>query len=160
MWHYCRSRIFARPPCYYYSTGNYKSRQCGGYQLGKGIANFYQNKSVYNVETKKPKNRQQGNKNMKNTMSVDPCIVVQFIQKNPTSLQQFIRIYFSMFMWSSTCFGRHASHHKESKTALATSGFSYVEGCWICNWWTLSRPATSASNNLSRMQNQRLLVQF
>jgi hypothetical protein len=25
-----------------------------------------------------------------------------------------------------------------AKTALAVSGFLYVEGCWTCNWWTLS----------------------
>ena len=30
----------------------------------------------------------------------------------------------------STCFGRHTTHHQESKTALAASGFS--------EWWTLS----------------------
>jgi hypothetical protein len=35
-------------------------------------------------------------------------------------------------------FGRHTAHHQEPKTALAASGFSYVEGVWTCNWWTLS----------------------
>jgi hypothetical protein len=34
--------------------------------------------------------------------------------------------------------GQHTTHHQEPKTALAASGFSYVEGCWICSWWTLS----------------------
>jgi len=29
------------------------------------------------------------------------------------------------------------THHQEPKTALAASGFSYVEGCWTCSWWTL-----------------------
>jgi hypothetical protein len=41
-------------------------------------------------------------------------------------------------MWSSTCFGRHTAHHQERKTALAVSGFSYVEGRWMCSWWMLS----------------------
>ena len=41
-------------------------------------------------------------------------------------------------IWSSTCFGRHTAHHQEPKTALAASGFAYVEGCWPCSCWTLS----------------------
>ena len=43
-------------------------------------------------------------------------------------MQQCIKIYYSMFTWSSPFFA--------------------------------VRPVTSTSNNLSRMQNQRLLVQF
>jgi len=46
--------------------------------------------------------------------------------------------YYSIFIWSSTCFRRYNAHHQEPKTALAASGFSYVEGCWTCSWWTLS----------------------
>jgi len=53
-------------------------------------------------------------------------------------MKQCIKMYYSLFIWSSTCFGRHTAHHQESKTALAASGFSYVEGCWTCSWWTLS----------------------
>ena len=45
-------------------------------------------------------------------------------------MQQCIRSYYSMFIWSSTCFGRHTAHHQELKTALAASGFAYVKGCW------------------------------
>jgi len=44
--------------------------------------------------------------------------------------QHCIKIYYSMFIWSSTCFGRHTSHHQELKTALAASGFACVKGCW------------------------------
>jgi hypothetical protein len=40
--------------------------------------------------------------------------------------------YYSTFIWSSTCFGRHTAHHQEPKTALAASSFSYVKGCWMC----------------------------
>jgi hypothetical protein len=29
------------------------------------------------------------------------------------------------------------AHHQGPKTALAASGFSYMEGCWTCGWWTL-----------------------
>jgi len=68
-----------------------------------------------------------------------------------SKMQQCIKIYYSMFIWSSTCFGWHTAHHQELKIALAASGFAHVKG-----WWT----STSTFNNLSRMQNQRLLVQF
>jgi hypothetical protein len=44
-------------------------------------------------------------------------------------MQQCIKIYYSIFIWSSTCFGQHTAHHQETKTALAASGFSYVGGC-------------------------------
>ena len=45
-------------------------------------------------------------------------------------MRQFIKIYYSMFIRSSTCFGRHTVHHQELKTALAVSGFAYVKDCW------------------------------
>ena len=53
-------------------------------------------------------------------------------------IQQCIKIYYSIFIQSSTCFGRHTAHHQEPKTSLAASGFAYVEGCWTCGCWTLS----------------------
>ena len=46
--------------------------------------------------------------------------------------------YYSIIIWSSTCFGQHTAYHQEPKTALAASGFSCVRGCWTCRWWTLS----------------------
>jgi len=78
--------------------------------------------------------------------------------KKSNKMQQCIKIYYSIFMWSSTCFGRHTAHHQEPKTALAASGFAYVESCWTCGCWTASSNHTS--NNFPCMQNQRLLVQF
>jgi hypothetical protein len=53
-------------------------------------------------------------------------------------MQQCIKIYYSIFIWSSTRFGRHAAHHQEPRTALAASGFAYVAGCWTCSCWILS----------------------
>ena len=47
-------------------------------------------------------------------------------------------MYYSIFICSSTWFGRHTAHHQEPKTALAASGFSYEGGCWTYSWWTLS----------------------
>jgi len=38
--------------------------------------------------------------------------------------QQYIKIYYSIFIWSPTYFGRHTAHHQEPKTALAASGFA------------------------------------
>ena len=74
--------------------------------------------------------------------------------KNPNKCNSVSKFYF-IFIWSSTCFGRHTTHHREPKTALSTSGFAYVEGCW-----TLTASSNYTSNNPPRMQNQRLLVQF
>ena len=52
-------------------------------------------------------------------------------------MQQCIKIYYSMFIWSSTCFGRHTAHHQELKTAIAASGFAYVEGCRCWGCWMM-----------------------
>jgi len=73
-----------------------------------------------------------------NLMFVDPCIIVQFIKKNPTRCNNVSKFYYTLFILSSICFGWHTAHHQEPKTALAASGFSYVEVCWTCSWWTLS----------------------
>ena len=64
--------------------------------------------------------------------------VLAFIKKNPTRCNNVLKFYYSVFICSSTCFGRHAAHFQEPKIALAASGFAYVEGCWTCSWWTLS----------------------
>jgi len=77
--------------------------------------------------------------------------------KNPTGCNSVSKFYFK-FMWSSTCFGRHPAHHQEPKTALATSGFAYVEGCWPCSCWTLSASSNYKANNPLHMQNLRVLV--
>jgi len=99
-------------------------------------------------------------------MFVDSCIIVQFIKKQQDE-KMFQNFYYSIFIWSSKYFGRHIAHYQEPKTALAASGFSYVDGCWTCSWWTLSGTVlcltTSTnyrSNNLPRIKNQRLPVQF
>ena len=75
---------------------------------------------------------------LQHLMFVDPCIIVQFIMKNPTRCNNVSKFYYSIFIWSSKCFRRHTAHHREPKTALAASGFAYGEGCWMCSWWTLS----------------------
>jgi hypothetical protein len=44
-------------------------------------------------------------------------------------MQQCMKMYYSMFIWISTCFGRHTTHHQEYTTALAASGFT------VGAWW-------------------------
>jgi hypothetical protein len=61
-------------------------------------------------------------------------------------MQPCIKILLFQFIWSSTCFGQHTAHHQEPKTALAASSFSNMEGCWMCNWWTLSGTDTVPDN--------------
>jgi hypothetical protein len=53
---------------------------------------------------------------------------------NPTRCNSVPKFYL-IFIWSSTCFGRHTSHHQEPKTALAASGFAYVEDL-LCRYQT------------------------
>jgi hypothetical protein len=60
--------------------------------------------------------------------------------ENPTRRNCVSEFYF-MYIRSSTCFGRHSAHHQVPKTALAASGFAYVEGCWTCSCWT-THPST------------------
>jgi len=71
--------------------------------------------------------------------------------KNPTRCNSVSKFYF-IFIWSSTCFGRHTAHHQEPKTALAASGFAYMEACWTCSCWMLSASSNYTSNNPPRMQ--------
>jgi hypothetical protein len=63
-------------------------------------------------------------------------------KENPTRCNSVSKFYF-IFIWGSTCFGRHTDHHQEPKTALEASGFAYVESCWTSSCWTLTadRPA-------------------
>jgi hypothetical protein len=84
--------------------------------------------------------------------------VRKFSYRKSNNTLQCIKIYF-IFIWSSTCFGRHTAHHQEPKTALAASGFTYVAGCWTRSCWTLSgrelgltASSNYTSNNLPRMQ--------
>jgi len=62
-------------------------------------------------------------------------------------MQQYIKIHYFIFIWSSTCFGRHTAHHQELKTALAASGFC-ISGR-LLDLWLLDavrqRPVTTRS---------------
>jgi hypothetical protein len=46
------------------------------------------------------------------------------IQQDATVYQNFISYLYE----AQHVFGRHTAHHQEPKTALAASGFAYVEG--------------------------------
>jgi hypothetical protein len=81
-------------------------------------------------------------------------------------MQQCIKILLFRIYIKLNMFQQHTDHHQEPKTAPAASGFSYVEGCWTCSWWTLSgtecltKSTNYKSKNLPRKKNQRLSVQF
>jgi hypothetical protein len=36
-------------------------------------------------------------------------------KEKSNKMQQCIKFYYSIFIWSSTCFGRHTAHHQEPK---------------------------------------------
>jgi len=57
--------------------------------------------------------------------------------RNPTRCNSVSNFFYFIFIWSSTCFRWHTTHHQEPKTAVTASGFAYVEGCWMCSCWTL-----------------------
>jgi hypothetical protein len=67
----------------------------------------------------------------------------------PAGCNNVSKCYFSIFIWSSTCSGRHTSYHQKPNTALAASGFSYMEGCWTCSCWTLTTSTTYTSQQPS-----------
>jgi len=73
-------------------------------------------------------------------------------QQDATGRQSFTIPYFK---WGSTCFGRHAAHHQEPKTAQAASGFVYVEGCWTCSCFTLSGSVHTLLNNVQQLHVQQ-----
>jgi hypothetical protein len=83
--------------------------------------------------------------------SRNPC-PSRFIKKNLTRCNNVSNFYYSLFIWSSTCFGLHTAHHQEPKTALAASGFLYVESSWTCSWWTLSGSILVSVLNFSRTE--------
>ena len=74
--------------------------------------------------------------------------------ENPTRCNSVSKFYF-MFIWSSTCFGRHTAHYQEPKTALAASGFAYVGGCQTCSHWTLSGSIYTLPDNVHQLHVQQ-----
>jgi len=58
-------------------------------------------------------------------LAAETCTVIIY-KANPTRCNSVSKFNF-LFIQSSTCFGRHTAHHQEPKTALAASGFAYVE---------------------------------
>jgi hypothetical protein len=59
---------------------------------------------------------------------VDPCVIVPFIQKNSSRCNKVSNFfYYSIFIWSLICFGRHTAYHQESKTCTGNLGF-FIRG--------------------------------
>ena len=63
-------------------------------------------------------------------MFVDSCIIVKFMQKNPTRCNSVSKFIIPYLYEAQHVSGRHTARHQEPKIALAASGFAYVKGCW------------------------------
>ena len=87
-------------------------------------------------------------------------LVTTYTSRNSKRKSNKMQHFYFILKWSSTCFGRHTAHYQEPKTALAASDFAYVASCWTCSCWTLTASSNYTANNLLRIKNQRLLVQF
>jgi hypothetical protein len=61
-------------------------------------------------------------------MFLDPCIIVQFIEKNPTRCN-IVSKFIITYLYEAQHVSGDTTHHQEPKTVLAASGFAYVEGC-------------------------------
>jgi hypothetical protein len=59
---------------------------------------------------------------------MDPRIVIQISQKEPTRYDPVIEFIIPMFLNCSTCFGRHTAHHQEHKNCNFNLWF------YICLW--------------------------
>jgi hypothetical protein len=71
-----------------------------------------------------------------NTLWYCQCVIHK---EKSNKMQQCIKILlFHIYMKLNMFRATHTAHHNEPKTAMAASGFSYVEGCWTCSWWTVS----------------------
>jgi len=84
-----------------------------------------------------------------NLMFVDLRVIVKFMKKNPTRCNNVSKLYYSLFIWSSTCFVRHTAHHQELPDNVhrphvqqpsmyeKSEDASAVLGSW---WWAVCRP--------------------
>jgi len=73
-------------------------------------------------------------------------------------MQQFIKFYYSIFICSSTCFG--ATHRPSSGAQNCTGSLWFFMRGRLSGTLCLTTSTSYTSNNLPRMKNQRLLVQF
>jgi len=55
--------------------------------------------------------------------------VIKIHKEKCNKMQQCIKILLFHIYMKLNMFWRHTAHHQEPKTALAASGFAYVEGC-------------------------------
>jgi len=75
-------------------------------------------------------------------------------KEKSNKMQQCIKFYYSIFTWSSTCFGRHTAHHQEPKTALTAFGFSYLEVCLVVWLVDVVRHSTCLTTSTSYTSKQ------
>ena len=63
--------------------------------------------------------------------SIKAQITLWVHTEKSNKMQQCIKIYYSIFIWSSTCFWRHTAHHQEPKTAGSGLHMWKVVGCVV-----------------------------
>jgi hypothetical protein len=69
-------------------------------------------------------------------------------EKNPTRCNNVSKCYYSIFMWSSTCFGQHTAHH-----------FWYtVASCWIFSLWIVLLCTNLQTSNMHQLLNVPHLI--
>jgi len=72
------------------------------------------------------------------------------IQQDATVYQNFIS-----YLHEAQHVSGDTTHCKEPKTALAASGFAYVEGCWTCSCWMLTASSNYTSNSVQQLHVQQ-----
>ena len=78
--------------------------------------------------------------------------------RNPTRCNSVSKFYF-IFIWSSTCFGRHTTHHQEPKTVLALVLHTWrvvgrvVAGCCQVDYEKL--PSHTPPDSIHQLQVQQ-----
>ena len=73
-----------------------------------------------------------------NLTFMDPCIILQFIKKNPTRCNNVSNFIITCLYEPQHVSGDTPPIIMSLKLHWQPLVFSYVEGCWTCSWWTLS----------------------
>ena len=82
-------------------------------------------------------------------MIVDPCIIVQYIKKNPTRCSNVSNFIIPYLYEAEHVSGDTLPIIRSLKLHWQPLVFHTWKVVWTCSWW-----------NLQRMKNQTLLVQF
>jgi len=81
-------------------------------------------------------------------------------KEKPNKMQQCIKIFIIPHLYEAQDVSGDIANHQEPKTALAASGFFMWKVVGRVGTLCLTTSTNYTSNNLPRMKNQRLPVQF